>query len=716
MLLSKEQLLEIFHGAIRTTEEDGWIQFYRMTEKQMEAEKAYKHFLQSHSASGMFLEFTGDVKKIEFDYEFFSTTKNCFQYSMDVLEDGKLTYSLTGDKEATVTGHFYYVPKGGKRITIRFPWRKQLRLINVDIEGEWRKTDRKIKTLILGDSITHGTWSDHVSNTYASQLSDGLMLESVVQAIGGEAMYEDVLDPDLPFKPDLITVAYGTNDYSLFQDCVEKSDRYFKKLRSIFPEVPIVYLLPIYRFDIEDKAAIRGFTLEDARKGYREKAEKYGIRVVNARDFIPHDRAYFKDGLHPNDLGFSVMGPNVIKAVKEAVPELFGKEPGMNKEKLKNAFAEVYGAEPEAFVFSPGRVNMIGEHTDYNGGHVFPAALTIGTYFAARKRDDKLVRFFSGNFPQNGIVERTLENVEYNKAKGFTNYPMGMIWAFEKKLGLKAETGMDVYLWGNIPNASGLSSSASVEVGMGKILCELFGFQVENKDIALIGQYSENNYNGVNCGIMDQFSIAMGKKDCAIFLDCATLEYQYAPLKLEGMKVVISCTNKKRGLQDSKYNERRSECETALSELQTVADIKSLGELTGERFEAIKDAIKDPVRVKRARHAVLENERTVKAVQMLSEGDVEGFGKLMNASHVSLRDDYEVTGIELDTLAETSWTVPGCIGARMTGAGFGGCAVAIVKEDAVEDYIKIVGDAYLKKIGYKADFYVVDLGDGTHAL
>lgn len=390
----------------------------------------------------------------------------------------------------------------------------------------------------------------------------------------------------------------------------------------------------------------------------------------------------------------------------------------MDKKQLEKSFYMVYGMEggTPSFVFSPGRVNMIGEHTDYNGGHVFPAALTIGTYFAARKRKDRKVRFFSGNFPQNGIVERSLDQLEYDRSKGFSNYPMGMIWAYKEKLGLTCASGMDVYIWGNIPNASGLSSSASVEVGMGKMLNVLFGFSVENKEIALIGQYSENNYNGVNCGIMDQFSIAMGKKDCAIFLDCATLEYEYAPIELSGMKVVISCTNKKRGLADSKYNERRSECETALSELQTVVDIKSLGELTGEKFEAVKDAIKDPVRLKRARHAVLENERTVKAVKMLKDGDVEGFGKLMNASHVSLRDDYEVTGIELDTLAETSWTVPGCIGARMTGAGFGGCAVAIVKDEAVDEYIETVGKTYEEKIGYKADFYVVELGDGTYAM
>ena len=387
----------------------------------------------------------------------------------------------------------------------------------------------------------------------------------------------------------------------------------------------------------------------------------------------------------------------------------------MTREELIGNFYEIFGTDGGApvTVFSPGRVNLIGEHTDYNGGHVFPAALTIGTYFAARKRADRDVRFYSGNFPKKGIVSRSLDELEFDPEKGFSNYLMGMIWAYEKRYGFRVTEGIDVYLWGNIPNASGLSSSASVEVGMGKVLNELFGFDVPNLEIALTGQYSENRYNGVNCGIMDQFAIAMGKKDRAMFLDTATLDFEYVPVALEGMKIVISCTNKKRGLADSKYNERRSECETALKELQTVKDVRALGELTSEEFEAIKDAIGDPVRMRRARHAVYENERTVKAVKLLFEGDVEGFGKLMNASHVSLRDDYEVTGTELDTLAEESWKIDGVLGARMTGAGFGGCAVAIVKDEAVDEYIEKVGAAYEKKIGYPASFYVVEIGDGT---
>ena len=271
-------------------------------------------------------------------------------------------------------------------------------------------------------------------------------------------------------------------------------------------------------------------------------------------------------------------------------------------------------------------------------------------------------------------------------------------------------------IYGNIPNGSGLSSSASVEVLTGFILRDFFGFDVSNQDLALIGQFSENNFNGVNCGIMDQFAIAMGKEDHAIFLDTADLSYTYAPVKLEGAKIVIACSNKKRGLGDSKYNERRSECETALAELQKVVEIKSLGELTEEAFEANKSAIKDEVRVKRAKHAVYENQRTLQAVAALQANDIAQFGQLMNASHVSLRDDYEVTGIELDTLVEEAWEVEGVIGSRMTGAGFGGCTVSIVKDEAIDSFIEKVGAAYEAKIGYAADFYVVEVGNGPVVL
>ena len=386
------------------------------------------------------------------------------------------------------------------------------------------------------------------------------------------------------------------------------------------------------------------------------------------------------------------------------------------KEKILAKFEEVFGsAEGAKAYFAPGRVNLIGEHTDYNGGHVFPCALTIGTYGVARKREDNKLRFYSMNFERLGMIESSLDDLKPYKEANWTNYPKGVMWAFEKR-GMKLPCGMDLLLNGNIPNGSGLSSSASLEVLTGYILRDFFGFDVTNQDLALIGQYSENNFNGVNCGIMDQFAIAMGKKNNAIFLDTADLSYEYAPIQLENAKIVIASSNKKRGLGDSKYNERRSECETALAELQKVVDIKSLGELSEEAFEAHKDAIKSEVRQRRAKHAVYENQRTIKAVEALKNNDVALFGQLMNASHVSLRDDYEVTGKELDTLVEESWKIDGCIGSRMTGAGFGGCTVSIVKDDAIDHFIDSVGKAYKEKIGYAADFYVVEIGDGPCTL
>lgn len=386
------------------------------------------------------------------------------------------------------------------------------------------------------------------------------------------------------------------------------------------------------------------------------------------------------------------------------------------KTKMLEIFAKAFGdAEGADVFFAPGRVNLIGEHTDYNGGHVFPCALTIGTYAAARKRNDDKLRFYSENFASLGILESSVKNLVSEKEAGWTNYPKGVLWAMQQK-GFAINAGMDIVFFGNIPNSSGLSSSASIEVLTGYVAKELYGLAVTNQDLALIGQFSENNFNGVNCGIMDQFAIAMGKKDHAIFLDTADLSYEYAPVKMDGCKIVILNTNKKRGLGDSKYNERRAECETALAELQAVIDIKTLGDLSEEEFEAHKDAIKDPVRVKRARHAVYENQRTIKAVKALKDNDLALFGKLMIASHDSLRDDYEVTGLELDTLVEEALRQDGVIGARMTGAGFGGCAVSIVKEECVSAMTEAVKEAYIKKVGYAPDFYVVDIGDGPAKL
>ncbi len=388
----------------------------------------------------------------------------------------------------------------------------------------------------------------------------------------------------------------------------------------------------------------------------------------------------------------------------------------MMKQELLKKFEEVFGDTNGATVFfAPGRVNLIGEHTDYNGGHVFPCALTIGTYAVARLREDDKLCLYSMNFEESGIGESRLADIEQKTAGDWRNYPKGIVWAFGKK-GFEVNKGLDILYYGNIPNGSGLSSSASIEVLTGFILKELFGFDVTNQDLALIGQFSENQYNGVNCGIMDQFAIAMGKTDSAIFLDTADLSFEYAPIALDGAKIVILNTNKKRGLGDSKYNERRAECEAALASLQTKLSIKSLGELTEEEFEANKELIGDDIRIKRAKHAVYENQRTMKAVQALKDNDLALFGKLMIASHDSLRDDYEVTGKELDTLVAEALKQDGVIGARMTGAGFGGCAVSIVKEEAVAAFIENVGKAYEEQIGYAADFYVVEIGDGPSTL
>lgn len=385
--------------------------------------------------------------------------------------------------------------------------------------------------------------------------------------------------------------------------------------------------------------------------------------------------------------------------------------------KLLKKFNEIFGGEGEVHsYFAPGRVNLIGEHTDYNGGHVFPCALSIGTYGLARKRQDNKLRFYSVNFEKLGVIETSLEDLVPSDSAGWTNYPKGVMWAFEKR-GFKMPCGVDFLIYGNIPNGSGLSSSASLEVLTGLMLREEYGFDaLTMQDLAIIGQYSENNFNGMNCGIMDQFASAMGKKDCAIFLDTSTLNFEYAPVKLPTAKIVITNSKVKHSLVGSAYNDRRNECETALKDLQTVLDIKALGDLTEEEFESNKAVIKSDVCRKRAKHAVYENQRAVKAVQALKDNNIEEFGKLMNASHVSLRDDYEVSCEEVDVLVNLAWETPGVIGSRITGGGFGGCTVSIVENDAVDNFIESIGKKYKEKVGHEAEFYVVEIGDGAHVL
>ena len=382
---------------------------------------------------------------------------------------------------------------------------------------------------------------------------------------------------------------------------------------------------------------------------------------------------------------------------------------------LEQKFQEVFGAPAEKQFFAPGRVNLIGEHTDYNGGNVFPCAIDKGTYGLVKKRNDRKFRMYSENFADLGVMEFTLDELTNDKKHDWANYPKGVIKMF-LEAGQKIDSGFDILFSGNIPNGAGLSSSASIEMLTAIVLKDLFQLSIDPVEMAQLGKKTENLFIGVNSGIMDQFAVAMGKKDHAILLDCNTLKYAYVPVILKDEVIVIANTNKRRGLADSKYNERRAECDEALAELQTKLPIKALGELSIEQFEANKDLIKSPIRQKRAKHAVYENQRTLKAQKELSAGNLAEFGKLMNQSHISLRDDYEVTGVELDTLAALAWEQPGVVGSRMTGAGFGGCTVSIVKKDKVDDFIKNVGEAYKNKIGYAADFYIASVSDGAKKL
>lgn len=383
-------------------------------------------------------------------------------------------------------------------------------------------------------------------------------------------------------------------------------------------------------------------------------------------------------------------------------------------ENLIKDFKEIfkYNGEVETF-FSPGRVNLIGEHTDYNGGFVFPCALDFGTYAVVKKREDKIFRMYSKNFENLGIIEFNLDNLVYEKKDDWANYPKGVIKTFLNR-NYKIDCGFDILFFGNIPNGAGLSSSASIEVLTAVILKDLFKLDVDMIEMVKICQATENNFIGVNCGIMDQFAVGMGKKDNAILLDCNTLKYEYVPVKLKNMSIVIANTNKKRGLADSKYNARRADCQAAVKTLnKNGVNIKYLGELTVAEFEKVKHFLTNEDQLKRATHAVTENERAKIAVEFLKKDDIAEFGRLMNKSHISLRDDYEVTGLELDSLVEAAWEEKGTVGSRMTGAGFGGCTVNIVENDYVDSFIKNVGKKYKEKTGLEASFYIANIGDGA---
>lgn len=384
-------------------------------------------------------------------------------------------------------------------------------------------------------------------------------------------------------------------------------------------------------------------------------------------------------------------------------------------ENFTNYFAEIFQInEGLRTFFAPGRVNLIGEHTDYNGGHVFPCALSFGTYAIARKREDERLRFFSKNFEAFGVVEADLSNLTFESKNDWANYPIGVVKTFQDA-GYKIDKGLDVMFYGNIPNGAGLSSSASIELATSTMLKAMFDLDIDMLEMVKLSQKSENEFNGVKCGIMDQFACGMGRKDHAMLLDTNTLKYEYVPVELDNISIVIANTNKRRDLAASKYNERRSECEGAVDALRKEMSISFLGDLSEEMFEQYAHLIENEMQRKRARHAVYENQRTIRSVNALTARDIRLFGELMNASHISLRDDYEVTGVELDTLVSAAWN-NGAIGSRMTGAGFGGCTVSLVFNDQVEAFIEKVGNEYAEKTGYRADFYVASIGDGAREI
>ncbi len=386
----------------------------------------------------------------------------------------------------------------------------------------------------------------------------------------------------------------------------------------------------------------------------------------------------------------------------------------MNTDQLKESFFSLYreSDNPLHLFFSPGRVNLIGEHTDYNGGYVFPCALSFGTYLMVRENNSRKVRFATTNFDHRGEID--LDEPFEKAGHSWINYPVGILNEFRKKA-LEIR-GVDLLYSGDIPNGAGLSSSASIEMVTAFAMNHLFGFNLERMELVKLSQKAENKFVGVNCGIMDQFASGMGAADHALFLNCDTLEYERVPLKLDGMKIVIANTNKRRGLADSKYNERRSQCEEAVEAIRKEKQIRHLSDLTLDEFRQVAHVIEDETVRRRARHVVTENDRTLRAISALNAGDIEAFGKLMNQSHDSLRDDYEVTGKELDTLVDEARKIRGTLGSRMTGAGFGGCTVSIVREPDVEDFIRDVGKGYAEKTGLTADFYVAEAGDGSKQL
>ncbi len=381
---------------------------------------------------------------------------------------------------------------------------------------------------------------------------------------------------------------------------------------------------------------------------------------------------------------------------------------------FKDKFYEKYGnrAITPVLFFSPGRVNLIGEHTDYNGGYVFPCSLNYGTYLLIRKTDDNILNFSTLNFDADYKTE--LRDLFANTFKKWTNYPLGVINEFLKK-GIKL-CGLEFLYYGDVPNGAGLSSSASIEMVTAVALNELFGSAFGTLEMVKMSQKAENEFVGMNCGIMDQFAVGFGKQDHAIFLNCDTLYFEQVPVRLKDHSLIIANTNKRRGLTDSKYNERRGECEKAVELLQAYKPIRNLSELNTDDIKYLDKYITDPVVRKRAKHVISENGRVTEAVSVLKNNDIIRFGELMNLSHDSLKDDYEVTGFELDTLVYEARKLPGVTGTRMTGAGFGGCTVSIVRKEDTSNFISKLSETYQKITGLKPDFYLPEIGDGARKL
>lgn len=383
---------------------------------------------------------------------------------------------------------------------------------------------------------------------------------------------------------------------------------------------------------------------------------------------------------------------------------------------LEDTFRKLFGRPASQVFFAPGRVNLIGEHIDYNGGHVFPCALTLGTYAAVRRREDRELCLYSRDQKEAGVLKVSLDDLVYSEKDGWANYVKGVVWAYEKA-GFVLPSGFDFVCGGTIPRQSGLSSSASLEIVIGAALAGLYGFSVDPVRNAKLGQEAENRFVGMNCGIMDQFACAMGKKEHAIFLDTSKLDYQYVPVRFPEEELVIINSNKPHQLTDSAYNERRNQCGRALEEIRGFwREIPSLCALTPEMFEAAAGKMTDAVCRRRARHAVYENARTVKACEVLAAGDLAAFGRLMNESHRSLKEDFEVSCGELDFLAEEAAGFPGVVGARMTGGGFGGCTVNIVKKEAVSGFAEEIVKRYRAKTGYEPSVYRADIGDGPRRI